>query len=289
MQKDDEKNESLFWLLIQAGGHVRCPWNKNIRHDVCPTRILGFDTWPGHGCEAANFGFCSYPETIDREYKPEDDARFQAKSQDLGWPHFSWEKWSRHCRRVTGVLRLPSEARETRQVATGLTGWSWSSFCKTQYASNPDCGGPANFLRCHISVITLLERMAKLPGLKVHISDEGKYGPSTYSDDYHEAAEAGRKPTYRRHPGRHNPADLVREVGDWNTMIGGLAEALSDALAGSGMKLESAIHAFPNFEQLEFRGRRQRDLDPFLQVLKQAAETVRNQAAIGREPPSQGA
>ncbi len=38
--------------------------------------------------------------------------------------------------------------------------------------------------------------MAKLPGLKVTVDDEGKYGPSTYSDDWKEAYEAGRKPTY---------------------------------------------------------------------------------------------
>jgi len=34
LQNGDEKNESLFWLMIQAGKHVQCPWNKQIRpHD----------------------------------------------------------------------------------------------------------------------------------------------------------------------------------------------------------------------------------------------------------------
>src|SRR6476660_9867830 len=27
LQGGDEKNESLFWLMIQAGQHVECPWN----------------------------------------------------------------------------------------------------------------------------------------------------------------------------------------------------------------------------------------------------------------------
>ena len=90
-------------------------------------------------------------------------------------------------------------------MPTKLTGWNWGSFCKTQYASDPNCGGIPNFLRCHISVITLLDRMAKLPGLKVTVDDEGKYGPHLFSDDWEEATKAGRKPTYRRHKGKRNP------------------------------------------------------------------------------------
>ena len=30
LQNGNEKNESLFWLMIQAGKHVQCPWNKRI-------------------------------------------------------------------------------------------------------------------------------------------------------------------------------------------------------------------------------------------------------------------
>ena len=32
------KNESLFWLLIQARENTRCPWNKRISRDVLPQR-----------------------------------------------------------------------------------------------------------------------------------------------------------------------------------------------------------------------------------------------------------
>ena len=130
-----------------------------------------------------------------------------------------------------------------------------------------------NFLRCHISVITLLDRMAKLPGLKVTVGDEGKYGPSTYSDDWKEANEAGRKPTYRRHKGQYNPAALANEVGEWNTMIAGLTGALSDALANSGMGLEAPIKDFPDFERLEFRGRNAKYLEPFLKAMKALSVT----------------
>lgn len=273
LQNGDEKNESLFWLLIQAGKSIRCPWNKRISRRVNPTRIIGFDTWPGPGSEAANFGLCLYPAEVEWEYTPEEDQRFQeAAKEGLGWHRFSWEKWHRLCKRHHAFTRFPAAFTEMRKVPTKLTGWHWSSFCKTQYASDPQCGGIPNFLRCHISVITLLDRMGKLPSLKVTVDDEGRYGPSTYSDDWQEAHEAGRKPTYRRHQGQYNPAALANEVGEWNTMIAGMAGALSDALSGSGKQLEMPIKDFADFERLEFKGRNLKYLDPFLNAMKSLAE-----------------
>jgi len=115
-----------------------------------------------------------------------------------------------------------------RRVRTGLTGWCWSSFCKTQYASNPECGGVQNFLRCHLSVIALLD-FAKSLGLVEHVSDEGNYWEAR-------DAEA-----------------LAKEVGSWNEMIAGFAGQLKDAL---GAGVVSEIANFPNFEPLEARGRR---------------------------------
>lgn len=277
-QNEATKNETLFWLLIQARESVRCPWNKRISRDVLPERIIAFDTWPGPGSEAANFGLCLYPAEVEWEYKPEDDWRFQtkpnlknAKSREDFWYRFDWRRWDRHCKRQHGRYRFTGDFKEVRKVPTGLAGWLWGSFCKTQYASDPECGGVPNFLRCHISVITLLDRMAKIPGLKVGIRDEGHYGPHTRSDDWEEAHAAGRKPTYRRHKGQYNPAALAKEVGEWNEMIAGFSGALSDALAGSGMQLESPIKDFADFERLEFRGRNQKHLAPFLQVMKTLA------------------
>ena len=76
LKNGDEKNESLFWLLIQAGGGVDCPWNKSISRRILPSRIIAFDTYPGPGSESANFGLCLYPAEIEWEYTPEDDGRF---------------------------------------------------------------------------------------------------------------------------------------------------------------------------------------------------------------------
>ena len=41
-----------------------------------------------------------------------------------------------------------------------------------QYASNPDCGGVENFLRCHLAVVKLLDHAATL-GILKEVSDEG--------------------------------------------------------------------------------------------------------------------
>ena len=280
LQNGDEKNESLFWLLIQAGKSVRCPWNKRISRKVNPTRIIAFDTWPGPGSEAANLGLCLYPSEIEWECKPEDDERFQEVTKS-GWHEFSWRKWDRYCKRHQ-CFRSTFASAEVRKVPTGLAGWSWGSFCKTQYASDPTCGGVPNFLRCHISVITLLDRIAKIPGVRARVDDEGKYGPSTYSDDWKEANDAGRKPTYRRHKGQYNPGGLANEVGEWNTMIASLGGALSDALAGSGIKLEAPIKDFPNFDQLEFKSRNLKYLDPFLKAMKSlSVQTLLTAQAVG--------
>jgi len=177
------------WLLIQAGQYVE---SGDRHYAVAPQHVIAFQTQPGDGCEPANFGLCRYP------------AYLEVDDQRVGF--------------------LPRK----RRVRTGLTGWCWSSFCKTQYASNPECGGVPNFLRCHLGVIALLD-FAKSLGMVEHVSDEGNYWEA------------------------RDVEALAKEVGSWNEMIAGFAGQLKDAL---GANVISAIAAFPNFEHLEARGRR---------------------------------
>jgi len=151
---------------------------------------------PGAGSEPANFGLCRYP------------AQIEVEGQEA---------------------YVPGEGfvRPKRRVRTGLTGWQWSSFCKTQYASDPNCGGMQNFLRCHLAVIKLLDRAKEL-GILAGVSDEGEFWDK-----------------------RDIPA-LAREVGDWNEAIAAFAGQMKDWL---GDDVQSAITAFPNFEHLEAKGR----------------------------------
>jgi len=51
------KEDEHRWLKIQARNYDQ--------YTVKPLHIIGFSTWPGEGCESANFGFCKYPSAIE--------------------------------------------------------------------------------------------------------------------------------------------------------------------------------------------------------------------------------
>ncbi|MBI5818296.1 MAG: hypothetical protein HZA88_04850 [Verrucomicrobia bacterium] len=149
-----------------------------------------------------------------------------------------------------GLCHYPSEIVHPRfgTLKTKLSGWQWSSFCKTQYASNPDCGGVANFLRCHLAVIALLDK-AKEVGCLEEVSDEGKFWDNRI-------VEA-----------------LVKEIGSWNQMLAALGGKLKD-MVGDG--IVSAIHEFPNFEQLEAAGQNQLppQINELAQLIKQVSKAT---------------
>lgn len=112
---------------------------------------------------------------------------------------------------------------EGKRIRTNLGNWSWSSFCKTQYASNPDCGGIENFLRCHQVIVALLDAADQL-GILKEVHDEGHYWE------------------------QRDAQALATEISQWNSMIAGMAGQFKDAL-GDGVVSE--ITKFPNFEHLE--------------------------------------
>lgn len=125
-------------------------------YPVSPRHLIAFATCPGKGCEPANFGLCEYPRTL-RVPDPRRPGRF-------------------------------------RTIHTGLSGWQWDSFCKTQYAADPECGGVANFLRCHVSVVALLEQAQAL-GILAEVSDETGFWQ------------------------QHDVEALVRQVSTWDATI----------------------------------------------------------------------
>jgi hypothetical protein len=176
-----DRDDPDRWLLIQAQKDVE---RDGYSYCVAPKRLIAFSTWPGDGCEPANFGLCRYPGTI--------------------------------------------RDRRGKALRTGLSSaWSWSSFCKTQYASNPECGGVENFLRCHLSVIRLLDQAEEL-GILQSVSDEGDFWQ------------------------KRDVKALVQEVGQWNGVIAALVGRLNDQFGEGGI---SEILKFPDCEHLEARGR----------------------------------
>jgi hypothetical protein len=183
--QDRDRDDPLRWLLKQAGHYVA---DGNEYHEVRPDQLVAFSTWPGEGCEQANFGLALYPKTIEVE-------DWSGKKKTLG---------------------------------TDIERWSWKSFCKTEYASDPTLGGIENFLRCHLSVIHLLDK-AEILGILKEVSDEG---------------------TYRE---KRDVRSLAEEVVRWNQQMAGLAGKMKDLL---GSDVEAAIMKFQNFEHLEAEGRK---------------------------------
>jgi hypothetical protein len=265
-------NGELYHALLHATCHVPVPWSRKQSSytSIQPLEAYCFWTEPGPGSEWASFGLARFPREITFTYDPRQDDRFiRVIKEDYGtrW-EFDREKWRRQMIRA-GRPRWtsPESCQEQRIIKTGIEGWHYRAFCKTQYASAPDCGGVPNFIRCHLCVVHLLDKIKKLPGVKVSINDEGKYGRSHYTDE-----PGARKPRYTWHKGKYNVKELIQEVGQWNEMIAATFGGLKDLLAGSPLALESPIGQFSNFEQLEFKGSKQKQLIPFLNAMKYLAE-----------------
>ena len=144
-----------------------------------------------------------------------------------------------------GLCQYPATIEHNgKRIRTKMAGWRWRSFCKTQYASDPACGGIENFLRCHLLVVALLDKAKEL-GCLDEVHDEGKFWES------------------------RDVKALVPEIESWNGMIAAFAGQLKDTL---GEGIEAPITEFPNFERLELAGQKQ--LTPHMQELAKLIKKV---------------
>ncbi len=223
------------WLIIQSRGSINCVsgaggryravgedenWNSTL--DLIPRAVVAFTAWPGEGCEEANFGLRLLP------------ARLQVHTTS-GEPYW-----------------LAAAKRDR--------GWTWDSFCKTQYANNPRCGGVQHFLLCHLTVIAVLDA-ARQFGFSVEVSDEGGF----WADRSVEA--------------------LAKEVGSWDQHLAALVGALKDQAATQGMTVEAPITERPDFEHLEAAGA----LNPKLRRLIETIVGAGSQQASPNTGSAQGA
>jgi len=199
-----DKEDPLRWLLIQAQGSVSL------------ARL------PGES------------EYSSRRVPPTRIIAFTA------WPGEGCEESN------FGLCQYPAEIMDPRhgKLKTKLAGWCWKSFVKTQYSSDPNCGGAPNFLRCHLTVIAMVDKAKEL-GCLDEVSDEGGFWE------------------------QRNVEALVKEIGSWNQMIAAFGGKLKDVLGGG---LEMPISEYPNFEQLELAGQSQ--LPPEIEQLAQLIKQV---------------
>lgn len=206
LTKTKNPNDPNIWLLIQSGfyldyidtykGIKKVTEGQNYYNSISisPKKIIAFSTLPADGSEEANFGICFYPKTVK----------------------IHSDKTNRDCR-----VRIEKNKQK-----------SWSSFCKTQYANNPECGGIKNFLKCHLLVIKTLDK-AKEIGFEVNVDDEGEYFE------------------------KRDIKALALEVGSWDTMIAAFGGLMKDVAGSNGQAIEAEIFHRKDFEYLEAKGQGQ--------------------------------
>ena len=195
----DPPNGKYRWLKIQARETI---WSKDgTRGWDCPAKeIIGFQVNVAPGSEWMEVFLATYPKSILIE-----------------------DEWT----------------RKHKRLRTNRINWSGGGFCKTQYASRPDCGGVPNFLRSHLSVCRLLDHAKEL-GILESVSDEGDFFDK-----------------------RDIPA-LVNEIGEWNAFIAAGVGAIDDLI---GANCIAPIKEYPDFEHLEAKGQDQ--IDGLLRWLKE--------------------
>lgn len=126
----------------------------------------------------------------------------------------------------------------------------WRGFCKTQYANNPSYGGIKNFIRCHLSVCAILEKLIQL-GFDVEVSDEGLFWDN------------------------HDIEALMKEVQSWDSMIAANFGALKDS--HPNLIVESPITERQDFEQLEHKGQVVLESMNFLDALNLIAKMMKEE------------
>lgn len=104
--------------------------------------------------------------------------------------------------------------------------WEWHCFCKTQYAS---VHGDDNMLRCHRSLVSLLDSAREL-GFELHVTDETGYWET------------------------RDPAVLMTSVHRLNQLMAQFAGTFTEAVRDAGLDsraIEGEIFRHPDFERLE--------------------------------------
>jgi hypothetical protein len=200
-------DQSLFYFLCNAGGIIGFNYDDNGRPRVAklieaksfmflqPSRLIGFTVIPGPGCEWFRVRLVRLPKSVLVKGDP---TKFSRK------------------------FRLPVENADK---------WIWMGFCKTQYASHKGDGGSLeNFLRCHLSIVAILD-FAKQIGFEVKVNDEGGFWE------------------------KRDLQALCKQLVEYNEFIAAFGGLLKDAAETEDVKIQGPIFSNPEFERLEAKGR----------------------------------
>ena len=127
-----------------------------------------------------------------------------------------------------GLWRCAHGHSSFRWYSTEITReWQFSWFCKTQFAGKH---GPAHFVRCHKSVISLLD-FSRKAGLEVTVKDEAGYWE------------------------KRDEAELMETLRRSEAMLAAFGGLLKDMTAKTrDREIKSPIFDYANFEHLEHEG-----------------------------------
>jgi hypothetical protein len=173
-----------------------------------------------------------WPQFTEKRFEKSTKLQIKTAFAEKGWLIFI--EPGEGCQTlVLGLCKYPGSRDAWNrhrwvQVPSGLpSGWIFNWFCKTQFAGHH---GAAHFLRCHKTVISLLD-FCKKSGVEVDVKDESGYWEQRNEEDL--------RKTLRRNEG------LM-------AAFGGLMKDLADTPGGS--QIESPIFEYANFEHLEQEG-----------------------------------
>jgi hypothetical protein len=195
-----DREDPLRWFLIQSDTTVHFKYDRSGKPVAVP------------GWQDGSYGRSVLPEHI---------VGFST------WPGEGCEEAN------IGLCRFPKtvsvqnkQTGKPHRLRVGDFTWRWQSFCKTQYANEH---GLENFLRCHLTVIAMLDSAKRL-GFEVEVNDESHYWE------------------------KRDIQALVKEIGQWDAFIAAFAGALKDTADAKGMTLESPITQRKDSDHLEAAG-----------------------------------
>ncbi len=187
---EDRSAVHLLKMLGSQYGQKRMADGEDRWIDIPPRHVLAFSITPAEGSETAVFGLAAHPPVVEFTYR--------------------------------GATHL---------IETGLAGqYTWAQACKTQYAGLQQHGGVDNFLQAHQSLVTLLDRIAKLP-VTLQVSDDSGYWE------------------------HRDEAQLRKQLASWNGLVAALAGQMKDQLGTDpDTGIQAPILTAPDFEHLEAKG-----------------------------------
>ena len=72
----DNRGTDECWSVVNCLKYVHLPWAKDLSIGVYAENAVGFQLFPGPGCEDLKITLCRFPRQTSHPWRPRDDDRF---------------------------------------------------------------------------------------------------------------------------------------------------------------------------------------------------------------------